>query len=45
MPRDQRAAWRLLAPFQNSAALVDEGFAIERDVQENISVDENLRRL
>lgn len=32
MPGNERAAWRLLAPFQYRATLVDESFPTERDV-------------
>ena len=32
MPRDERAARCLLAPFQYRTALIDKSFAVERDV-------------
>lgn len=45
MPGNERASWRLLAPFYYSATVVNEGCAIQRHVQKDIGIDKNLQRL
>lgn len=45
MPGDERAAWCLLAPFDDRTALINKSFTIERDVQKNVGIEENLQQL